>query len=70
MYQCSGLFSDGPGNGRMGMPEPAHGNTAECVEVLPVFIVPQPDTFTPLKLDRKTVIGRHKMICHFLPCPK
>ena len=60
---CS-LFGNGCCNSGMCMAEAAHGNTAECIEILPALGIPEPDTLTPFKLNGQAGIGRHKMFCH------
>jgi hypothetical protein len=70
VHQFTGLFRDGLCYCRVGMAKSAYRDTTQDVHVLPVFSVPQPDAFTAFKLDWQPLVGRHKMISHFLLHPK
>ena len=70
VHQFGSLVGKRRRYGRMRMSQPAYRDAAECVEVLPVFAVPQPDAFTTLESDRESVIGRHQVLGHFSAVPE
>ena len=65
MYQCAGLVRYCLRDGRVGVSEAANRDTAQGIQILFMFVVPQPDAFAPFKLHRKTIVGRHNVISHF-----